>query len=194
MSDVFWHFSDEEGGLFAEAVGGLGGVVADGAAFAESGVHIGVAAEVVAQAGGYVLALGDEFDMWWAVLPYLVVEEWIVGAAEYDGVDVGVHPEEGVDAFTDEVVGTWLVVFSVFYEGYPHGACESGDGAVGREFMDFEVVGLGAYGAFGGEDSDVACPCVLSHDFCCWAYDSQHAAVGVTVGEVVLLYVAQRFC
>lgn len=48
MSDVFWHFSDEEGGLFAEAVGGLGGVVADGAAFAESGVHIGVAAEVVA--------------------------------------------------------------------------------------------------------------------------------------------------
>lgn len=84
--------------------------------------------------------------MWWAVLPYLVVEEWIVGAAEYDGVDVGVHPEEGVDAFTDEVVGTWLVVFSVFYEGYPHGACESGDGAVGREFMDFEVVGLGAYG------------------------------------------------
>ena len=57
MSDVFWHFSDEEGGLFAEAVGGLGGIVADSAAFAESGVHIGVAAEVVAQAGGYVFAL-----------------------------------------------------------------------------------------------------------------------------------------
>ena len=85
-----------------------------------------------------------------------VHEQWVVRAAEYDGVDGWVAPHEAVDAFLHEVVGTGAVGFVGLHDGSPQRTRLAGDGDVGKELPYLHGVAVGAYGAFCGEYADVA--------------------------------------
>ena len=181
----------EEAGGLVEALRVFGGEVAASGAAGAEGVHLGVAAEIVLKAAGYVFALGNDGDALGHGLAYLGQEEGEVGAAEYHEVYLRVVLEEPADGLADEVVGAGAVVFEVFHQRHPHGAGLAGDGDVGEEFADFEVVGLGGDGAGGGEDADVARAGEPAGDLGGGTDDAKHAAAGVEAGQVVLLYGAQ---
>ena len=181
----------EEAGGLVEALRVFGGEVAASGAAGAEGVHLGVAAEIVLKAAGYVFALGNNGDALGHGLAYLGQEEGEVGAAEYHEVYLRVALEKPANGLADEVVGAGPVVFEVFHQRHPHGAGLAGDGDVGEEFADFEVVGLGGDGTGGGENADVARAGEPAGDLGGGTDDAKHAAAGVETGQVVLLYGAQ---
>ena len=181
----------EDGGHVGKGFGLLGGEVAGGGALGEALLHVGVPTEIVGKAVGYVFALWHEAHGGGKGAAQLGEEEGIVGAAEDDGVDEGVALEELVDVLLYEVVGSGAVGLAVLDEWHPEGAGLAGDVDVGGEFVDFDVVGVAAYGAGGGKDADVACAGELAYGFGRGAYDAEHAPGGVDGGEVALLYGAQ---
>ena len=114
-----------------------------------------------------------------------------MGAAEYDGVDLRVAPEQFVDVLPNEVVGTGRLVFHVLDEGRPQWAGLTGDLNVGVQFLDFDVVSARADGAGRGHDADVACASDVSDTLGRGTHHAQYAAGGVDEGKVALLYGAQ---
>ena len=124
-------FVEEDLGGFLELVGVFGGEVAGGGVLGAALLDFGMASKVIGEALGNVFALGDDADACWEVFQDLRHEQGVVGAAEDNGVDVGVEAHNLVDALLDEIVGPWGVGFVVFDEGHPKGTGDAGDLDVG---------------------------------------------------------------
>ena len=114
-----------------------------------------------------------------------------MGAAEDDGIDLGVEAHDLVDTLLDEIVGSGGVGLVVLDEGYPEGAGDTRDLDVGVELADLEGVALAADGALGGEHAHVAALREAADDLGGGADDAQHAALGIPLRQVVLLDGAQ---
>lgn len=84
-------------------------------------VDVGMAFEIVAEAGRHILPLGNQLDMLWGITANLVVEQGIVGTTKDNGVDVGVVLEQLIDVFLHKVVGTLGLEFHIFDDRHPHG-------------------------------------------------------------------------
>ena len=125
--DVFYldGFVQEELGLVAENVGVFGGQVVGGSALRALGLQLGMAGKVVLEGAGHVLALRHDAHGGGHVLEDFGHEQGVVGAAEDDGIDVGVLAHELVDALLDEVVGSGRVGFVGLYDGCPKGTGHS---------------------------------------------------------------------
>ena len=114
-----------------------------------------------------------------------------MGAAQDGGVDERVALEQLADVFPDEVVGTVGRGLVVFHQGHPQRAGHARDADVGVELAYLQVVALALDGAFGGQYAHVAAAGELAYDLGRGADDAQDAALGVPLGQVVLLNGAQ---
>ena len=110
-----------------------------------------------------------------------------MGAAEDEGINLGVEIHDLVDALLDKVVGTRGVGLVVFDEGHPEGTSNACDVNVGMEFVDFEVITLTLDGAFGGENADMAGGCEATDYFSRGADNTKDAALRVDLRQIVLL-------
>ena len=102
--------------------------------------HLGVAGQIVFEARGDVVALGDDLYALGNVSPYFVEKQGEVGAAEDDGVDEWVLGEQFLKRVLDEIVGSWPVELIILDKRHPHGTGLSHDGAFGIEFLYFQLV------------------------------------------------------
>ena len=151
----FHFFVEEEAGTFTEFSSRLGGEVLAGAATSESRCHLGMAVKIVLKAGGNVLTLGDDLHSLREILADFVEQEGVVGAAEYDGVNLRILCHQFVERVFHEVVSTRLVELVVLDEWNPHGTGLPHDGAAWVEFLYFKFVGFRFYGSFGGKNANV---------------------------------------
>ena len=96
MIDV--HFiADEDAGALLEAVGILCGVVGHLTSLGAPGIHVGMAVEIVLQAGGYIFALRHDAHVGTDVFHNLGQQYRIVGAAQDERVDERILLHELVD-------------------------------------------------------------------------------------------------
>ena len=184
-------FVEEDLGLLLELVGVLGGEVVDGGGLGAALVDLGVAIKVGLEALGDVFALGDDAHARGEVFQDLRHEQGVMGAAEDDGVDLGIFTHDLIDAFLDEVVGSRGVGFVVLDEGHPEGAGDARDLEVGVELVDLEIVALALDGALGGKDAHMTRFRQAADDLGGGADDAEDAALGVDLRQVVLLDGAQ---
>ena len=181
----------EQLGLLAKFVGALGGKVVDGAAFGAALFHVGMTLEIVPCALGNILALGYDTDAAGDVLLNLWQQEGVVGAAQDDGVYLGVETQQLVNVLLDEIVGTGRAGLVVFNQWHPKGAGHPRDADVGMQFLNLQTVTVAPDGAFCGKDAHMAAAGERADDLGGGADDPQHAALGVKGRQVVLLNGAQ---
>ena len=182
----------EHPGRIAELVGVLGGEVVDAAVSRTLALHLGMAYEIVAQARGHILALSHYAHPGVHIFHNLGHEQGVMGASEYDGIDVGIERHELVDALLYEIVGARAVGLVVLHERHPEGAGHARHADVREELVYLEVVAVALDGALGGQDAHVARLGERANDLGRGPDDAQHAPVGVYARQVVLLYCAQR--
>ena len=118
----------------------FGGEEVDCAVFCTRCLYFGVTEKVAGKAFRHYFALCHDVDSVWCIVAYLVDEQWVVRAAEYDGVDTAVLREEVIDVFLDEVVGSCAVMLVVFYERNPHRARLSDDLYIREELFRFQRI------------------------------------------------------
>ena len=184
-------FVEEHPSAFGKLVGVLGGEVAAGGVACTLLLNLGVAHEIVLEATGHILALGDDAHAGWSVFEYLGQQDGVVGTAQDDAVDVGVERHQLVDALLDEIVGTGTVGLVVLYERNPEGTSHTRDVDVGPELANLHVVAVALHGTLGGEQTHMAVACEMADGLYRGAYHAEHASRGVPLGQVVLLYGAQ---
>ena len=143
----------------ALAVGGepTGIVCCDEAAVAiagQAGFAVGVAVKPVCQTCGDDLALGEEFDRWRYDAAQCGQKQRIMGAAKQNPFWRLRAVEHGVERAAQEVFRAWAVEFARFDHRCPERTGLLDELELGREFAQFEAVGIGGDGAFGAEHSD----------------------------------------
>jgi len=151
-----------------------------------------MALQVAGEAVGDIVALTHNGHLLWHMSADAVEEQWEMGAAEDDAVDERIGLHELVDTFAHKIVGTGRVGFAGFDDGCPERTGLAGDGDVGKEFMDFEVVAAATDSALGGKDADVAAFGDMADGFYGGPDDTEHPMVGRR--QVVLLDGAQGLC
>jgi len=186
-------FVEEDLGALFEFLFALGGEVLARAALRERLLNLRMAHEVVAQAVGHIFALRHDAHARGHMLHDAAHEQGVVGAAEDDGVDVGVEAHELVDALLDEVVGSGRVGLVGFDDGSPQRTGYAGELDVGEQFFDFELVAAALHGAFGGQQSDVSRRGDAADDLGRGSDDAEHASAGIDGRNVALLNGAQGF-
>ena len=156
-----------------------------------SGIHFGVAAEVVLQAFGHEFTLRDDGDALGHVASDFGQEQGVVCASQYDGVYLLVLLQEGVDILLYKVVGTFALRLAILHERHPHGAGLPAYADVGVELADLHHVGFGLDGAGRTQHADVAGVRQVADALHGGADDAQHTAVGAHRRQVVDLDAAQ---
>ena len=151
-----------------------------------------MALQIAGEAVGDITALTHNGHLLWHMSADAVDEQWEMGAAEDDAVDERIGLHELVDTFAHEIVGTGRVGFAGFDDGSPERTGLAGDGDVGKELMDFEVVAAAADGALGGKDADMSALGDMADGFYGGPDDTEHAMFGRR--QVVLLDGAQGLC
>ena len=174
-------------GLFFELFRILGGEVVCLTIFVAPLLDLRMAHEVVFETLCHVFALWDDADTCRQVFQDLRHEQRIMGAAEDDGIDLGVETHDLVDALLDEVVGTGGVGLVVFHEGHPEGTGDACDLQVGMEFVDLQIVTFTLDGALGGEYAHMTAFRQAADNFCRGADNAQHTALRVDLRQIHLL-------
>ena len=164
-----------------------------GAVLGAAHIHLRMTHEIVFQTVGDIFALRHDAHTTRHILQNLVQKQRIMGAAEDDGVYLRVAAHQIANALFHEIVGTWTVIFVVFYQRHPHGAWLSRHGYVGIELVYLHHIALALDGSGGSNDAHVARLRDAADTFRRGTYHAEHTAVGVYLRQVILLYRPQGF-
>ena len=116
---LFHILVEEELGMFAEGIGVLGGEITTGGVLRTACFELGMALQIVLQAVGHILTLWDDSDAWVGVFDDLGHEQRIMGAAQDDGIDLGIKTHQLIDALLHEIIGPGTVCLVGLDDGCP---------------------------------------------------------------------------
>lgn len=144
--DTFYLYAflaKEDGGGFFEFAFAFRSQEAAVASLGATGIHLRMALQIRLQALGYIFSLCNDADIRGGELPYLVQQQWVVGASQYDGINLWVFLQKAADVLLYKIIGSLGLVFVVFYQWNPQGASFPHYCNIGKEFMYFQRIGFG---------------------------------------------------
>ncbi len=184
----------KDGGVIIKIFGGIRRIEQGPAAFAAASVQVGMALQVMGEAPGNHLPLGNEPDPGGDKAADFVHQQGVMGACQYDGVNCRRLFHEQSNVFLDEIISPRSVVFIVFHQRNPHGTGLLVDLDIRKELFNLDGIGTRLDRAAGGQDPYPAAPGKVSDDFGGRTDHPQHPVVRVDPGQVRLLNGPKGFC
>lgn len=149
--------------------------------------------QVIGQAFCYDRTLGDNPDIRWHKLTYLIDQQRIMCAGQEYAINLAIPGKQVNDMLLDKIIRAGRMMFIVLDQGNPHRAGLLFYPATREKLGYFDEVRTGSYRAGCSHNPDMPRLGISPNDFGGWPDNAQHFFVLADPWQVVLLYRSERF-